>query len=593
MPELPARASRRSRRASGRSRSCERARRRCARGTSTSSWSSATGTPTAARALPPHRADQHGLRAARGAADRRRGGARGALGRATPGAHERLRGALGALGCERLAPEGEQLHPLLAVRAARGHRREAAVRKRLLTEHGIEIGGGLGPLAGQALADRRDGRRRASSSRRSASSARSPTELGGSDGRALAALRAVIDPAAFARLLVGYCLEVERGQQVLVRSTTLAAPLLLELQREILEREAWPLLRVELPGADARLLRARARRRTSTATPALALRGGASKANASLAIQAPENTRALAAIDPERLARAAVGRAARAQGGAEAPLVPDRVADRGARAGGAGMALADFERVRRAGALPRPPDPVAAWGGPAPVPGRARSTASNGAARSASRPRAPTSTLERQGPHAGSTATASATCRAARSSPARTRRAPNGRSASTSRRAPPASTSRASSSSSATARSSPPAPTRATSYLQRALATDDGARRLGELGIGTNFGIDRPVGTILFDEKIGGTVHLALGRSYPGDGRQERVRRCTGTSICDLRRGGRITADGEVVQENGRFAAWWPLSSRRTTTRATRSRLCRASGRTRQARLVLDGARGC
>ena len=59
------------------------------------------------------------------------------------------------------------------------------------------------------------------------------------------------DPAAFARLLAGYCLEVEPGQQVLVRSTTLAAPLLLELQREILEREAWPMLRVELPGQTA------------------------------------------------------------------------------------------------------------------------------------------------------------------------------------------------------------------------------------------------------------------------------------------------------------------------------------------------------
>ena len=58
-----------------------------------------------------------------------------------------------------------------------------------------------------------------------------------------------LDPAAFAELLCGYCLEVEPGQIVLVRSTTLAAPLLLELQRAILERDAWPLLRVEIPGA--------------------------------------------------------------------------------------------------------------------------------------------------------------------------------------------------------------------------------------------------------------------------------------------------------------------------------------------------------
>jgi aminopeptidase len=89
-------------------------------------------------------------------------------------------------------------------------------------------------------------------------------------------------------------------------------------------------------------------------------------------------------------------------------------------------------------------------------------------------------------------------------------------------------------------------------YLQRTLQTDAGARRFGELGIGTNFGITRPVGTILFDEKIGGTVHLALGRSYPETGgRNESA--VHWDLICDLRRGGRITADGEVIQEGGRF----------------------------------------
>ena len=58
------------------------------------------------------------------------------------------------------------------------------------------------------------------------------------------------DPAALAALLCDYCLEVRPGRQVVVRSTTLAAPLLLALQRALLEREAWPLLRVALPGQD-------------------------------------------------------------------------------------------------------------------------------------------------------------------------------------------------------------------------------------------------------------------------------------------------------------------------------------------------------
>jgi alanine-glyoxylate transaminase/serine-glyoxylate transaminase/serine-pyruvate transaminase len=63
-------------------------------------------------------------------------------------AHEALRGALAVLGFERLAPDGEQLHPLLAVRVPEGVE-EAAVRTSLLRDHGIEISGGLGPLAGR------------------------------------------------------------------------------------------------------------------------------------------------------------------------------------------------------------------------------------------------------------------------------------------------------------------------------------------------------------------------------------------------------------------------------------------------------------
>ena len=90
-------------------------------------------------------------------------------------------------------------------------------------------------------------------------------------------------------------------------------------------------------------------------------------------------------------------------------------------------------------------------------------------------------------------------------------------------------------------------------YLGRALETDAGARYLGELGIGTNFGIDRPTGTILFDEKIGGTVHLALGRSYPETG-GKNASALHWDLICDLRQGGRLTADGDVLMLDGRFA---------------------------------------
>jgi alanine-glyoxylate transaminase/serine-glyoxylate transaminase/serine-pyruvate transaminase len=63
-------------------------------------------------------------------------------------AHHALRDALAVLGCERLAPDGEQLHPLLAV-SPPADCDEAAIRKALLLDHSIEISGGLGPLAGK------------------------------------------------------------------------------------------------------------------------------------------------------------------------------------------------------------------------------------------------------------------------------------------------------------------------------------------------------------------------------------------------------------------------------------------------------------
>jgi aminopeptidase len=84
------------------------------------------------------------------------------------------------------------------------------------------------------------------------------------------------------------------------------------------------------------------------------------------------------------------------------------------------------------------------------------------------------------------------------------------------------------------------------------LASDDGARRLGEIGIGTNFGVDRAIGSTLVDEKMGGTVHLALGRSYPETGGTNESA-VHWDMICDLRQGGRLTADGEPILVDGRF----------------------------------------
>ncbi len=90
-------------------------------------------------------------------------------------------------------------------------------------------------------------------------------------------------------------------------------------------------------------------------------------------------------------------------------------------------------------------------------------------------------------------------------------------------------------------------------FLIKLLDTDDGARRLGEIGIGTNYGIDRGTRDVLLDEKIGGTVHLAVGASYPESGGKNESAVHT-DMVCDLRQGGRLEVDGELLQEDGKFA---------------------------------------
>jgi aminopeptidase len=89
-------------------------------------------------------------------------------------------------------------------------------------------------------------------------------------------------------------------------------------------------------------------------------------------------------------------------------------------------------------------------------------------------------------------------------------------------------------------------------YLIELLDTDEGARRLGELGIGTNYAIDRGTRAVLLDEKLGGTVHMAVGRSYPESGGVNESAVHTDL-VCDLRLGGKIVVDGKDFQVDGKF----------------------------------------
>jgi aminopeptidase len=350
-----------------------------------------------------------------------------------------------------------------------------------------------------------------------------------------------VNPDPFAALLCDYCLEVQAGQQVLVRSTTLGAPALLALQRALLEREAWPLLRIALPEQEATFWAAARDVHLDAFAPVDLVEAQA--ADAVVRIDAPANTRELAGVDPARMARAARARA---------PVREATLALRWcgtvwptpAGAQQAGMATAEYAAfLERALFLDRD-DPIAAW----------RELHDRQAALIERLARASELRIEAD----GTDLTLSVAGREWINSDGR-RNMPSGE----------VFTGPVETSAEGRIRFDVPSSPRGVEVtgielefregvvvnaradrgdeiLQAMLATDDGARRLGEIGIGTNTGIDRPVGSILLDEKMGGTVHLALGRSYPETGgiNESAVH---WDMICDLRDGGRLTADGEPL----------------------------------------------
>lgn len=363
-----------------------------------------------------------------------------------------------------------------------------------------------------------------------------------------ATVASILDPAAFADLIAGYCLEVEPHQQVTVRSSTLAAPLLLELQRAILQREGWPILRTELPGQTRGYYEHAADWQLDDFAP-LSLTE-AKKIDATVAIQAPDDVHALAGLDPQKLVRSR-----RARSMVSEAMMKKRwctsLWPTASLAAQSGMSLEAFAAfVRGALFLDRPAGPVAAWSelghfhdhlirriAPST---EIRIEAEGTDLRLKVKGRGWVNSDGRRNMPSGEVFTG-----------------PHERSADGHIRfdVPSSPAGVEVSGVELTFKDGEVVAARAEvgdAYLQQALATDDGARRLGELGIGTNYGIDRPIGVILFDEKIGGTVHCALGRSYEETGGKNKSA-LHWDLICDLRRGGRLTADGEVFQENGKF----------------------------------------
>ena len=88
--------------------------------------------------------------------------------------------------------------------------------------------------------------------------------------------------------------------------------------------------------------------------------------------------------------------------------------------------------------------------------------------------------------------------------------------------------------------------------LNALLDTDEGSRHVGECAIGTNYGIDKFTRNMLFDEKIGGTIHMAIGDGIPETGSKNKSS-LHWDMLCDMRDGGEIYADGKLFYKDGKF----------------------------------------
>jgi aminopeptidase len=347
----------------------------------------------------------------------------------------------------------------------------------------------------------------------------------------------------YARLLVETCLEVQPGWQVLVYSGALARPLVEEVSRALARRGAYALLRVSLDGETVNVPWAEEAPTELLARPASIRVHELNNADALLAIRAPENTRELAAISAERLSlvqtayRPAMERMYRGEMPTVACQYPTP-----ALAQEAGMSLREFEdflygaclrdwdaeRERMSRYLARfdAAEAVRVVGAETDLTLSLAGRTGEIDAGGANVPGGEFFYSPVEDSAEGTIAFVEyPAVRAGREVTGIRLRFEAGRVVDASAQ-------------------------RNEEYLLKTLDSDEGARRLGELGLGCNPGITRYMKNTLFDEKIDGTVHLALGNGLPEVG-GTNVSQIHWDIVKDLHDGGRIELDGELVQENG------------------------------------------
>jgi aminopeptidase len=330
----------------------------------------------------------------------------------------------------------------------------------------------------------------------------------------------------FAQVLVDYSTSVGEGDLVLIESTPLARPLVSALYRRVVQAGGHPEVRIGIEGAAEALLAGGNDEQLAWVNPRL--RGDAREANVRIAIEAESNTRALTGIDPARQALFARSRShlrdltmERAAAGELRRVVTAFPTN--ASAQDAEMSLADYEDfVYRAGFLDDE-NPVGSWQALGAVEGRTWipcdgkenfpdgevftgpvETSVEGHVR-----------FSFPAPHAG---------RLVRDIELRFEggkvveaHASEGE-----------------------------------DFLREMLAMDEGAKRLGEFAFGMNDSVQEFTGHTLFDEKLGGTVHMALGKAYPESGGKNESA-LHWDLVCDLRGESEVHADGELVYRNGEF----------------------------------------
>jgi aminopeptidase len=356
-----------------------------------------------------------------------------------------------------------------------------------------------------------------------------------------------------AQVLVHYCLDAQKGDLFLIRGTPTAEPLIAEVYREALEAGAHPALRVSLSGLSEAFYALARKHQLEFVNPVTEFE--MEKIDKILTIRAAENTKSLTSADPKRqaIASRATGRLTRrmteraAAGELRWSLTQFPC---NASAQDAEMSLEEYEDFVLRACLVHLKDPVAAWRGvrrrqaklckflgeqkTIRVVKDGTDISMNVAGRvwinsdgKRNMPSGEVYTGPVEDSVEGTIAFSFPACRDGREVHDVRLTFKKGRVVQ------------------ATA-------SKGADYLAAMLDTDDGARRVGEFAFGTNYSVERFTKNTLFDEKIGGTIHLALGAAYP-ESKGKNKSSIHWDMVADMRPGGTIYADGKVIYKDGKF----------------------------------------